>query len=49
MFYNEAVQVLTDLTSKLDHSSEPLTIEEQEQQLHQRLADLKSLSITEDS
>ncbi|XP_020905024.1 bridging integrator 3 isoform X1 [Exaiptasia diaphana] len=49
MFYNEAVQILTDLTSRLDHLSQSLTIEEQEQQLQQRLADLKSLSITEDS
>ncbi|XP_031560487.1 bridging integrator 3-like [Actinia tenebrosa] len=47
-YYNDAVQVLTELTNRYNKSREPLSVDQQEKQLEQKLADLKALSITED-
>lgn len=46
--YSQASQVLCDLTNKLGWKNEELSDEDRQQQLQQKLAEIKSLSIVED-
>ena len=47
-YYSQASQVLCDLTNKLGWKNEELSDEDRQQQLQQKLAEIKSLSIVED-
>lgn len=47
-YYSQASQVLSDLTNKLGWKKEELSDEDRQQQLQQKLAEIKSLSIVED-
>jgi len=47
-YYTQASQVLSDLTNKLGWKKGDLSDEDCQQQLQQKLAEIKSLSIVED-
>lgn len=47
-YYSQASQVLSDLTNKLGWKKGDLSDEDCQQQLQQKLAEIKSLSIVED-